>query len=94
VQGLLGYAYALAGQRQNAEAMMQQLTARGGPDGLGALAIVQIALGDTARALTNLESAARGRSTLFTMQSMAVPIFDPVRRSPRFRGVLNVLGVP
>ena len=93
VQGLLGYAYAASGQRQNAEAMVQQLTARGGPDGLGALAIVQIALGDTARALTNLESAARGRSALFTMQSMAVPIFDPVRGSPRFRRVLTMIGV-
>jgi TolB-like protein/tetratricopeptide (TPR) repeat protein len=93
VQGILGYAYASAGQRQNAEAMMQQLITRGGPDGLGALAIVQIGLGDTARALTNLESAARGHSTLFTMQPLAAPIFDPVRASPRFQGVLTMIGL-
>ena len=93
VQGLLGYAYAAAGQRQNAEAMMQQLTARGGPDGLGALAIVQIALGDTARALTNLESAARGRSNLFTMQPLDASIFDPVRGSSRFLAIRSMVGL-
>ena len=56
---MLGYAYAGAGQRQNAEAMVQQLSANGSPDAVASLAIVQIALGDTTRALDNLERAAR-----------------------------------
>jgi TolB-like protein/Flp pilus assembly protein TadD len=95
VQGMLGYAYAGAGLRQNAEAMAQQLTeaARQNPDVGGSLAVVQIALGDTARALTLLEDAARARSSVFTVQPLTFPVFDPVRASPRFQAILRTVGV-
>jgi serine/threonine-protein kinase len=93
VQAVLGYAYAVGGQRQNAEALAQQLAARDDPDSQGALAVVQIALGDTARALTNLESAARRHAPIFTVQPLGAAMFDPVRASPRFQAVLRMLGL-
>jgi serine/threonine-protein kinase len=93
VQAMLGYAYAQGGQRQNADALAQQLAKRGDPDSRAALAVVQIGLGDTAQALTNLESAARGHSTMFTVQPLGAAIFDPVRASPRFQGILRTIGL-
>jgi TolB-like protein/Tfp pilus assembly protein PilF len=95
VQGMLGHAYAGAGLRQNAEAMAQQLAAaaRQSPDAGGSLAVVQIALGDTASALTLLENAARARSSIFTVQPLAFPMFDPVRASPRFQAIQRALGI-
>ncbi|MEX2152173.1 MAG: protein kinase [Gemmatimonadaceae bacterium] len=92
-QGMLGYAYAVGGKRQNAEAMAQALSTKRDPDSQGALALVQIGLGDTASALTNLESAARAHAPIFTVQPLAASMFDPVRRSPRFQAVLRTVGL-
>ena len=95
VQGMLGYAYVRGGLRQNAEAMAQQLSvaARQSPEAGGSLAVVQIALGDTASALTLLENAARARSSVFTVQPLALPMFDPIRASPRFQAILRTVGI-
>jgi TolB-like protein/tetratricopeptide (TPR) repeat protein len=93
VQAMLGYAYAVGGQRQNAEALAQQLTARRDADAHGALAIVHLGLGDTTRALTSLETAARAHAPFFTVQAMGAPVFDPVRRSARFQAVVRTLGL-
>jgi TolB-like protein/tetratricopeptide (TPR) repeat protein len=93
VQGVLGYAYAVGGQRQNADAMAQQLASKRDPDSQGALAVVQIGLGDTARALTNLEAAARAHAPIFTVQPLGEPLFDPVRGSARFEALLKTLGL-
>lgn len=92
-QGLLGYAYAASGQRQNAEAMAQQLGTRNDPDSHAALGVVQLALGDTAKALTNLEAAARGHARFFIAQPMGARLFDPVRSSARFVGLMRLLGL-
>jgi serine/threonine-protein kinase len=92
-QGLLGYAYAVGGQRQNAEALAQQLALRKEVDAQASLAIVEIGLGDTARALTGMEAAARGHAPFFTAQPLAVSIYDPVRASPRFQVILRTLGL-
>jgi serine/threonine-protein kinase len=93
VQGMLGYAYAGAGQRQSAEALALDLSRSGTPDAIASLAVVQIALGDTTGALDNLERAARARASIFTVQPLGSAIFDPVRGSARFRTVLRVVGL-
>jgi predicted Zn-dependent protease len=93
VQGMLGYAYAGAGQRQSAEALALDLSRNGTPDALASLAVIQIALGDTTRALDNLERAARARASIFTVQPLGSGIFDPVRSSARFRAVLRIIGL-
>jgi serine/threonine-protein kinase len=93
VQGVLGYAYAVGGQRQNADAMAQQLAKKLDPDSQGALALVQIGLGDTARALSNLEAAARAHAPIFTVQPLGESLFDSVRGSPRFEALLKTLGL-
>ena len=93
VQGLLGYAYAVGGQRQNAEALAQQLAARRNADAYSSLAIIELGLGDTARALTSMEMAVRGHAAFFTAQPLGASLYDPVRQSARFQALLRTLGL-
>ena len=92
VSGMLGTAYARAGQRPNAVAIAAELAGRTDPDSRAALAMVQLALGDTAQALANLEEAAAQRAPFFTAQPLGSPFFDAVRASPRFQALLRALG--
>ena len=94
VKAVLGYAYAVGGQRQNADVIAQQLAAKADGDSRGALAMVQIALGDTARALSNLESAVEAHAPFFTVQPLGAMLFDPVRASARFKDIQRTLGLP
>lgn len=93
VQAMLGYAYAVGGQRQNADAMAQTLATKSDADSKGALAIVQVGLGDTARALTSLEAAAKAHAPIFTSQPLTATLFDPVRDSPRFQALVRGVGL-
>jgi serine/threonine-protein kinase len=93
VRGFLGYSYAVGGQRPQAESIAAELEARSDPDSRAALAVTQIALGDTARALGNLEAAAQRHAAFFTAQPLSSPVFDPVRQSPRFQNLLGTLGL-
>jgi TolB-like protein/tetratricopeptide (TPR) repeat protein len=92
-RGLLGAAYAAAGQRQNGDAIAQQLVALTDGDSRGALALVQIALGDTAQALTNLERATHTHAAFFTQVSLSASLYDTVRTSLRFAGILRAVGL-
>ena len=93
VQAMLGYAYAAAGERDRALALLQEIQARTDGDADAAAAHVYLALGDTAQALAGLERAAAKHAAFFSAESMAAPIFDPIRGSARFAHVLQVTGL-
>ena len=94
LRGMLGYAYALAGETARAREILLSLeqvpsrAARAVP-----VARIHLGLGDTAQALAGLEQAARDRSPFFISESMASPIFDPLRASPRFHAVVRAVGL-
>jgi membrane-associated protease RseP (regulator of RpoE activity) len=55
------------------------------------LVAVYLGLGDTAQALDWVEQIPGDRSSRFYL--LSEPIFDPIRGSPRFRRVLEELGL-
>ena len=59
-----------------------------------ALSYANLAVGDTARALTEMESSRKARETLPSWISLYDPVFDPVRRSARFAAIARSFGLP
>jgi Flp pilus assembly protein TadD len=94
VLGALGVAYATSGNRAAATRIVGTLESQGAkPGAAGALAKVLIALGDTARGLSQLEVALRARDPIFSSEPFASPIFNSVRTSPRFAAVISAAGL-
>jgi hypothetical protein len=94
VLGMLGYAYAAAGDLQAARRTRARLDLL--PDGVGmdvAVARIAIGLGDTTLALARLERAARARDPFFSTEPMGTVVFDPVRSSARFLRLQRELGL-
>ncbi|OYV72100.1 MAG: hypothetical protein B7Z72_05515, partial [Gemmatimonadetes bacterium 21-71-4] len=94
VSAMLAYAYASAGDTRRAQAIAQAAQAARSPDAELILAHAALGAGDTTRALTALQQAARQRDPQLTAEPLAAPIFDRVRASDRFAGVLRTLGLP
>jgi serine/threonine-protein kinase len=57
------------------------------------LAFVYLGTGDTARALTELETASRKREITPFWESFSGTVFDPIRESPRFIAVVRSFGL-
>jgi len=92
--GLLGHTQALIGDRESATATLRTLLARpDAPGHAGAIALVHLGLRDLPEALTWLERAAERRDDLFATAPLAAPTFDPLRGLPRFRELVQRLGL-
>ncbi len=94
ILGLLGYAYGAAGKRDAAQAVLARIDSTH-PQGGNAAAIARVYLGlnDLDAALTWLDTAADVRDPFFSSESMASPLFDPLRAKPRFSALLRRLNL-
>ncbi len=93
--GLLGWAFAAAGQRQEAEEILSQLQeeARTEPALGYYLALTHIALGENEKAVEWAEKAAQKRVGILTVLGPE-PFFDPLRSHPRFQALLRRMNFP
>ncbi len=88
----LGAAYARAGQTDRARATLAELRRRTENVSPSELAILLVALGEPEQALASLEDAYRARDP--HLQQLGVePGFDPLRAEPRFRDLLQRIGL-
>ena len=89
--GFYGLILARSGATDDARALLGRIEAA--PDGtwgkLSSLSRINLALGDTARALDALEKAAAGDGDLAISQLISSKHFDPIRKSARFAAVLR-----
>jgi TolB-like protein/Flp pilus assembly protein TadD len=92
--GFLGYAYAAAGQRDNAQKTLAQLTALSTKEYVSPFAVAQIylGLGDRDQALEWLQKAYKAHSPWMLTVGVS-RIFDPVRGDPRFTALVHKLGL-
>jgi len=90
VAGYLGYAYAAAGERAKAEAMIAQLNQMSLHRFVSPFctAIIYLGLGDKRRALEGLENAYEVRSQWRIFLKID-KVFDPLRSEPRFIELLK-----
>ena len=91
----LAYAYAAAGRQSEAQKLLGDLNALSGKRYVSAYdrALVSLGLGDTAQAMALLEKAAEEHSPRVAFLGVE-PRFDKLRRDPRFRQLLQKVGLP
>jgi serine/threonine protein kinase/tetratricopeptide (TPR) repeat protein len=94
MEAALGQAYALAGRREEAEQVLRGLEKRGERSYVSPclVATVHAALGEGDAALDWLERAGRERSADLAWIGVR-PVFDGLRDEPRFRALLEQLGL-
>lgn len=91
--GYLGYAYAVAGRRTEAEQLLRELNARGGGSIHIAQAFIHVGLGDADAAFNALEQA-RLAGDMWLTENNPDLIFEPLRRDPRWKQLLNRMSIP
>lgn len=95
IEAALGMAYGLAGETAEARGVLEDLDRQRESAFVPALnlAMVHVGLGEHGKALDFLEEAYGERSSW--MISLAVePIFDPLREEPRYRRLVEKVGIP
>jgi predicted Zn-dependent protease len=94
VLGSLGHALARVGRRSEAGAIAEGLQRESRrPGTYPAMAKVHLGLGDLDSAMDALTWATAARDEFFARESMASPLFDPVRADPRFARVVEIVGL-
>jgi hypothetical protein len=94
VSGELRYTYAVLGKREAAEKLLEELESYWEKEHFGSydVATVCFALGDRAQGFTWLEKAYQERSWYLTWLKVE-PRFDPLRSDPRFKDLLQRVGL-
>ena len=88
----LGEAYAKAGERERAQAILKRLETSKEYVSPGELAVLYLALGEREQALASLEKAYAARD--LQLQYLGVdPAFDSLRGDPRFNDLLRRVGL-
>jgi TolB-like protein/DNA-binding SARP family transcriptional activator len=92
---LYGYLLARSGQREEADRVLQTLLSRSQRTGTGAFDVVAVyaGLGDFDQAFAWLDRAIDDRSVRPTHFSIMSPLFEDLRRDPRFERVKSRLGI-
>ena len=87
--GMLGAAFAAAGRTEEARALLQELQERSRTEYVAPhhLAFIHIPLGDIDESFACLERAVSDRNCLMWWLR-EYPMFDPLRKDPRFPGLL------
>ena len=93
--GYLGYAYAMAGQRDKALEMLNTLQDRATRQHVVpyAFAPLYVGLGDYDKAIEALWRDYEQRATPFLLWLKVFPVFDPLHSDPRFIELLRKIGV-
>lgn len=92
--GLLGHAYALAGNAHKARSLLEELTEQSSRQYVYAssVALIWIGLGKPDQAVEWLARAHQGRFTDM-VYAKTEPLLDPVRSNPRFTALLDQMGL-
>jgi len=90
----LGYAYAVAGKRNEAQSMLATQVAHHARTQAGAqaIALTYAGLGDKDQAFDWLATAYRERNAMAMLK--AYPLWDSIRSDPRFQDLLRRVGLP
>src|SRR5438477_302817 len=93
-QGLLGYAYAISGDRPKAEQMLRELEAQAKHQygNASAFAAIYLGLGEKEKALDWLDVAYENQESACWLLKVD-PIYDSVRKEPRFQAILKKIGL-
>ncbi len=95
IKAFLGYSYAVAGHRSEAQQILSELTSLPeqqyvAPDNL---ARICVGLGETDRAFEWLKQAYQDRGG-WMAYLLVDPTFDPLRSDPRFQALLHKMNFP
>ena len=92
---MLGYAYALAGRRDEARSLLGKLEEQSKRKYVPAffIAAIYVGLGEKDRAFEWLEKAYQDRNPNLVNLKVS-PILDPIRSDPRFADLLRRVGIP
>jgi DNA-binding winged helix-turn-helix (wHTH) protein/TolB-like protein/Tfp pilus assembly protein PilF len=95
MMGLLGYAYAIAGKRSEAEKILKELDqlSRQRYVSPSHIALINIGLGEKYLAFEWLEKAYEDRNWMLGLLKVD-PMFDSLRSDPRFEDLLRRVGLP